>query len=430
MALVALGVDHHATPLAERERLAYSSTELLRVLPQLRASVGLDECAVLSTCNRTEVYGVRGQLTGAFERMAAFLAADRRVAPQLIEGPAFRLHDDAAVGHLFRVASGLESVVLGESQVLGQVRASLTTARRAGTLGPELEALGRYAIVCGKRARTESAIARAPMSFAQAAVTLVRQERGALRGARLLVVGTGTMAGSAITWFKRGGVSRITVVSRTSDRAAALAARRGVRAVPMRALEAALAESDVVVASTTGAEPVLTPRRFATPRAQLVYVIDLGVPRSVAAAVGDLPRVRLFNLDDLQRVVASSLGARTGEVSHVEGIIEEEAARYLAWQRARHVAPAIAQLHAQAEAVRSAEWQRFQEVLSRLPSAQQETVARLTHSIVNKLLHGPVVRLKAYAQSPHGTAYVDAIRNLFGLEAAEPAQPAERAARK
>jgi glutamyl-tRNA reductase len=417
MALVALGVDHHATPLAERERLAYSPAALARLLPRLRSAVPLDECVVVSTCNRTELYGACGHLTGAFERMQAFLAADRRLPPDWIDGRAFRLHDDAAARHLFRVASGLESMVLGEGQVLGQVRSGFSAARRAGTLGPELEALGRYAIACGRRARTETLIGRAPVSFAQAAVALARQEHRELARARLVVIGTGTMAQRVITWFKHSGVEEVTVLSRTFARAAALAARRGLRAVPMSRLREALAQSDIVVVATTASAPLLTASVLPHRRRNPLSIVDLGVPRGVARGVAETPGVHLHDLDDLQRTVSAAQVSRRTEVAQVESIVEEETARYLAWQRARHVAPAIAELHAHAESVRAGELARFERQLERLPAAQRQAVASLTRSIVNKLLHTPVVRLKDYAQGPHGAAYVDVVRSLFGFEA-------------
>lgn len=419
MALVAFGVDHHATPLAERERLAYSPAELARALPRLRAAVPLDECVVVATCNRTELYGACGHLTDAFERMQAFLAADRILQPEWIEGRAFRLHDDAAARHLFRVAAGLESMVLGEGQVLGQVRSGFAAARRARTLGPELEALGRYAIACGRRARTETLIGRAPVSFAQAAVALVRQDHCDLACSRLLVIGTGSMAQRLITWFKHAGVEEVTVLSGTFTRAAALAERRGLHAVPMSQLRAVLAESDIVVVATTASAPVLTASLFPRRRPNPLAIVDLCVPRGVARGVAEAPGVHLHDLDDLQRTISAAQLSRRAEVAQVEAIVEEETARYLAWQRARHVAPAIAELHAHAEAVRTGELARFERQLERLPGAQRQAVISLTRSIVNKLLHTPVVRLKGYAQGPHGAAYVDVVRSLFGFEAIE-----------
>jgi len=422
MALVALGVDQ-STALAERERLVYASAELDGALTRLRAAAQLDECVLLSTCNRTEIYGVGRQLAGTFERLQAFLAADRGVEPQLVDAHAFRLHDDAAVSHLFRVAAGLESVVLGEGQVLGQVRSGFSAARRAGTLGPELDALGRYALACGKRARNESAIARAPVSFPQAALTLARRHVPSLPDARLLVVGAGTMAASTVTWFKRAGVGDIAVASRTPKHADALAQRRQVRAVPLDSVGQAAAVSDIVVVSTSAMEPVLHATMFGGADFRTRCVIDLGVPRGVEAAVGQVPGVRLYDLDDLQHVVAAGQGARTAEIAAVEGIVEEQAVRYLAWQRARHVAPTIEELQARAEAVRSSETQRLRRELGALSPAQEEAIARFSRSLVNKMLHRPVTRLKEYAQDRHGAAYVDAIRNLFGLDSPELAEP-------
>ncbi len=423
MALVALGVDHRSTPLEERERFVYAPAELNGALARLRAAAQLDECVLLSTCNRTELYGICRQLGGAFERLAAFLAADRAVEPQVLEAHAFRLHDDAAVAHLLRVAAGLESMVLGEGQVLGQVRSGFSAARRAATLGPELDALGRYALACGKRARNESAIARSPASFPQAALTLARQHVRSLPDARVLVVGAGTMAASTVTWFKRAGAGDIAVASRTQKHADALAQRRQVRAVPLESVAETVAASDIIVVSTSAMEPVLHAAMFLPGGTSTRCVIDLGVPRGVDAAVAHVPGVRLFDLDDLQQLVAAGHAARTAEIAAVEAIVEEEAARYLVWQRARHVAPTIAQLQAHAEAVRSGETQRLRRELGALSPAQEEAIARFSRSLVNKMLHRPVTRLKEYAQDRHGSAYVDAIRNLFGLDSPELAEP-------
>ncbi len=416
MALVALGVDHHSAPLAERERFSYAPSELPRALPRLRHFAQLDECVLLSTCNRTEVYGIGRDLAGAFDRLQDFLAGDRQLDAPLVVTRVQRRHDDAAVTHLFRVAAGLESMVLGEGQVLGQVRAGFSAARRARTLGPELEALGRHALACGKRARAETAIARAPVSFAQAAVTLARQQHPDLDLTHVLVIGAGTMAASAISWFTRAGAGRVAVVSRTLSRAQAVAGRHGAQAFPLAALEARLSECDVVVVSAAAAQPVLTSAMFPAQRTRAMCVIDMGVPHGVEHAVAALVGVRLFNLDDLQRVVAAARGARSQEVVAVERIVEEEAARYLAWQRARHVAPTIAELNARGEAVRRGEWQRLRRELGTLSPAQERAIARLSRAIVNKLLHAPIIRLKEYAQDRHGAAYVDTVRNLYGLD--------------
>lgn len=418
MSLLLVGLDHRATPLAERERLAYSEAELLAALPRLRESARLEGCVVLSTCNRTEVYASRSTLASGFDAIEAFLAEDRGADVGRISLHAYQLHDEAAAAHLCRVASGLMSMVLGEGQVLAQVRAALTLARRAGTVDAELDSLVRHAIACGRRARSETRISRSPMSFGQAAVAVARQEGLDLSAAAVVVIGTGTMGAPVAAWFHRAGAAGLTVVSHQMERAQAIAAKHLARAASFDDLTAALADADIVV-SASQSEGWCLDESHLRGRIRPLLAIDLGVPRSVAPGVARLPGVRLVDLDQMQEMVMAGRAARAREVTQVESIINEEVSRYATWQRARQVAPTIAELRSRAEDLRRSELARFAGPLQDLSAEQRAAVESVTRSLVNKLLLGPVLRLKEYSQEPHGLAYVDVARSLFGLRSAQ-----------
>lgn len=424
MPILTVGLNHRTAPVALRERFALSGEQLAAALAAARAE--LDEAVVLATCNRTEIYAVGAQVEAGLRALEGVLAA--RAAPRDGAELALRPHCYAYVGadavrQLLRVAAGLDSLILGEPQILGQVRSALAAAEAAGTTGPVLARLLRTALAAGKEARTVTGIARHATSISHAAVALARAEYGTLHGRAVLLIGAGKMAELAadtIAAATRGngapGSASITIVNRTPERAVALATRLGGTARPLTHLADALRVCDVAITSTGAPAPLITPDLLApllAARARRpLLLIDIAVPRDVDPAVGALPGVTLRNIDDLQDTVSAGLAARAGEIEKVEAVLDRHAAGFWAWLQARDVAPTIAALRAKAEAIRAVELARALDRLSHLDERDRNAVAALSVALANKLLHEPTVRLK---RAHDGRQLADAASVLFDL---------------
>lgn len=418
MPVVVVGINHRTAPIDLLERLSISEEELPKALHQLGTYEHILEGAVLSTCNRVEVYASVSKFHGGAQDLKNFLAEFCHVAPEDFVDLAYTYHDEAAVRHLFRVASGLDSMVLGESEILGQVKRAFRIAMDEGMVHRVLGTASRSAIRVGKRARTETAIGRNPVSVSSAAVGLARRVLGdSLEGMSVAVVGAGDMGRLAAQALHAAGAGEITVVNRSTERAAEVATSFATGARPLDDLEEVLASSDVAIFSTTAPQPIadsnlmqrVVDRRPGRP----LFVIDIAVPRDVDPSVGDLDGVVLRDIDDLKEVVTSSLGSRLGEVTKVDSIIDEEVERFVRWEGAADVEPTIAALVAEADEVRSAEVHRL---LGSGPKSERETVDRVTSAIVAKLLHGPIEKMKQMSSSKQGHIYITALRELFGLD--------------
>ena len=399
MNLVLVGTSHRLAPVEVRERVALDlegSAELARRL----ADGG--EAVCLSTCNRTELYLAHGDPEQA-ERLAGAALADGEIE-------LYRLRDEAAALHLFRVAAGLDSLVPGEGEILGQVRA----AYEAGACGPVLDRLFRQALHSGKKVRAETAIGESPASVSSAAAALAQQVFGELEGCRVLLVGAGEVSELAARSLAARGASISAVTSRTQERAEELARRFGAQAVPFEQVGDELARADVVVSSTSAPGYVLTADLVPERKGRPLFVIDLAVPRDVEPAVADLDDCYLYDIDDLEAVVSESLSGRWREAARAESIVAHEAERFRDWQASLDVVPAIASLRERAESIRSGELAKAAGRLDGLSESERRTVESLTTQIVNKLLHVPIVRLKE-AAATEGSGYVDAARHLFGL---------------
>lgn len=427
MHILTLGLNHHTAPVAVRERVALGGERLAAALAAARAETR--EAVILATCNRTELYAVTAHVDSGARALRRVLAALTVAADG--DAPAgatlgsylYEYADGGAVRHLLRVAAGLDSLVVGEPQILGQVREAFDAALAAGTTGPILAQLLRTALSAGKEARTVTEIARGATSISHAAVELARAEcqtaghgRGhGLHDRAVLVIGAGKMATLAAIALAGHG-ARVMVVNRTAARAAALAERLGGRARPFDQLPDALAGCDIVIASTGAAEPVITPDLLG-PVLPLrggrpLLLLDIAVPRNIDPASGALPGVTLRNIDDLQRTVAAGVAARAGEVDKVEAILGRHAATFWDWYRAREVAPTIAALRDQAEAIRKAELAKTLARLGHLDERDRNAIAALSVAIANKLLHEPTTRLK---RPGDGGDFVHAATELFGL---------------
>jgi glutamyl-tRNA reductase len=418
MRLVLVGTSHHRAPLELREQIFVSAADNRELVERL---AGRDaEALVLSTCNRTELYLVHGDEEAAQARAYAELAGLADLSESELAPALYTLTEEAAALHAFRVAAGLDSLIPGEAQILGQVRAAYELAQAADTAGPVLHRLFRQALRVGRRVRTETAIGENPASISSAAAELAERVFGSLEGRRILILGAGKMSDLATVNLISRGVESVFVANRSLERAKRLAARFGGRAVGLDAVEAELERADVVVASTSAQGFVLSAeqvvRAMAKRRGRPIFFIDIAVPRDVDPAVNDIEGCYLYDVDDLERVVEEGVAGRREEAVRAEAIVSEEAQRFRDWQLSLDVVPAIASLRALAESIRMDELARAEGRLGSLSPSQRRAVESLTAQIVNKLLHPPTVRMKEAAAAADGVLYADAIRHLFALD--------------
>ena len=420
MSILVVGVNHRSGPLALLERLTVAPDLVGKSVAGLALRDNVREAALLSTCNRTEVYVVAERFHGAFGDVRDFLCELGHLSVDELTPHLFSQHDDAAVSHLFEVAAGLDSAVLGESEILGQVRVSWDTARDEGAARSTLNLLFRTALETGKRARHETGIGRGTASVSHAAVEMVADVIGDIAGRRVLVVGAGEMGDGVAVALRRAGGADILVANRSADRGAALAERVGGVSIGFDRLDEALVAADVIVTGTGAGSPVLTSPMIEAALVQRgarrpLHIVDIAVPRDVEPAVNDLPGVTVFDLDDLRDWADRGLASRTAEADRVRGIVAEEVENFGLESTARQAAPLVAAMRDSAERMRSSELDRFATRLSQLDDAERASVEALTRAIVAKLLHEPSVRLKTQAGSPQGERNAAAVRDLFGL---------------
>ena len=414
--IVVVGLSHETAPLAIREALAFPKERLAEALARLRSETPLGEAMILSTCNRVEVYGRATEPCA--DAIAAFLAQYHERPPSEIEPHLYRLEGDAAVRHAFRVAASLDSMVLGEPQILGQVKEAYEAAEQAGSLGSVLNALRNRSIAAAKRARSETAIGRNAVSVSHVAVELARKIFGGLRERSVLLVGAGKMSQLAARQMVRDGARASVLGGRTFEKAEQLAAALGGRAAPFEALRQELARADIVI-SGTGAPGIVIRREdveAAQParRGRPLFLIDIAVPRDVDPEVGRLAGVFLYDLDDIKSVADANLRERRKEASAAEAILDEEIREFGEWRRSLDVVPILVELRRRADEIRKAEIEKARRRLGPLTPEQESALEAATSAIVNKLLHTPTVQLKELAGNGHAE-HVGLIRKLFGL---------------
>jgi glutamyl-tRNA reductase len=414
--LALAGISHHTASVELRERVAIDLEAASALARRLVHGGGkAREAVVLSTCNRTELYlaadGPDHVAQAADDALLALAGADAPALAPL----AYRLADESAALHLFRVAAGLDSLVPGEGEILGQVR----DAFEAGAPGPLLDRTFRMALHAGRRARVETAIGESPASVPAAAAALAQQVFEGLEGHNVVLVGAGRTSELTARNLRSRGATVAAVVNRSFDRAERLASSLGARAVALEDVAAALDGADVVVSSTGAPGFVLTLEVLGSAlrarRGKPVLFVDLAVPRDVDPALASIDGCFVYDVDDLEAVVSASLDGRRAEAVAAERIVAAEAERFQAWQASLAVVPAIASLRAQAEEIRAAELGRIEGRLGRLPESERAMVETVTAQIVNKLLHGPTVRMKEAAMTPDGLIYAEVMRHLFGL---------------
>jgi glutamyl-tRNA reductase len=412
--VIVVGVSHRTAALDVRDRLTFRPSELGPALERMRAAAGATEGVMLSTCNRTEVYLVEGPADAApavWRELSGRLAAD--ASPY-----GYVRRDRDAVGHLFRVASGLDSMVLGEAQIHGQVRDAWEQCR--GASGVALNRLFQSALTTSGRVRDETAVARGAASVSSAAVQLAKQIFGTLRGRRAMVLGAGETAALALECLVDEGVHAAIVANRTHDHAVELAARYQARAMHYDECWAELPEVDVLLSSTAAPHAVVTVERVRESIARRgdrpLCILDIAVPRDVEPEVGGLTNVFLYDLDRLQQVIQSNLDRRRAELPVAERIVDDETARYWQWLAGLEAVPVLRTFRARMDTVRDAEVAAALRRLRDLTPEQRRGVEYLAKSLMNKFMHEPSVRLRAAASNGRGLGVVDAMRYLFALD--------------
>jgi glutamyl-tRNA reductase len=420
VSVVVIGLNHRTAPLDLLERMTVGDGQLPKALLDLCTREHISESLVLSTCNRTEVYAVAERFHGAYSDIRNFLADFSFLPPEDFSDHLYVHYDSAAAAHLLAVTAGLDSAVLGESEIQGQVKVAWERARDEGTAGPALNLLLRHALEAGKRARTETGIARNIASVSQAAVAMTGQRLGGVAGRTVVVLGAGEMGEGMAVALAGAGAGDVLVANRTQARATELAARVGGRAVPLVELPDRLADVDVLLTSTGSRAPMIERADLEPVMAgradRPLLIVDIAVPRDVDPAVAEVPGVTLLDMDDLRGFAAAGVAERRREVAAVEAILDDELERYLGATSAREVAPMIVALRDRAEAVRSAELDRLRGRYDDLDERQLGMVDAVTRGLVAKLLHQPTVVLKDAAGSPRGDRLVAALRELFEIE--------------
>jgi glutamyl-tRNA reductase len=419
MQLLLLGVSHRTAPIDLRERLDFSARGVDAALVALAARPPTSEAAVLSTCNRVEIYAACENVEQARRDLEEFLSEFHGV-PALELAPFLysRVGIDAA-RHLFRVASGLDSLVVGEPQILGQVKDAYSLAAERHCTGPLLNKLFHAAFAAAKRVRSETAVSEGAVSVGYAAVALARKIFGDLKGRTVLVVGAGEMGKLTAQHMRSQGIHKMLITSRTAAHADVLADAMAGTAVPWQQLGAALVESDIVITATGSSVPILSrayiEQTIRTRRHRPLFIIDIAVPRDVEPATGDLEQVFLYNIDDLQAVVQENLSKRTAETAQGEALLSEEVARFGTWLDSREAIPTVVALRQRFEAIRLSELHRLEAKLAPLPPEARARVEEITRLLVEKLLIGPTMQLKSIGDAETVATYTEALSRLFNL---------------
>lgn len=415
MALTVVGINHRGAPLDVRERIAYTPNEVAEALAALRSEASVREAVALSTCNRTELYLVEDEDDAA---PAVWSALSARLGAEA-SGYGYVRRDREAVAHLFRVASGLDSMVLGEAQIHGQVRDAWEVSRSHS--GPMLNRLFQTALLVAGRVRNETSLARGAASVSSASVQLAKQIFGSLAGKRAMVLGAGEMAELALECLADQGVRTSIVANRTYERAVEVAKRYGAVAMHYEQCWTELSNVDVLVCSTAAPHAVVGVEQVRpaldTRGDRPLCILDIALPRDVDPAVGQLENVFLYNLDDLQAVVSSNLERRRGEVPTAEELIDGEVARYWEWVGGLSLIPVLTELRERMDVLRSAELETAMRRLRHLPERDRAAVEEFSRKLMNKFLHAPMIGLRSAASNGREAAIADAVRYLFGFDA-------------
>jgi glutamyl-tRNA reductase len=421
MEILVAGLSHKTAPIELRERLAVSEQDLPKPLEMMGDSSELVERMLVATCNRVEVYAVtEGPVDQATEVIAGCLATYCNIEKTEFLDKLYTHTAAEAVRHVFRVASSLDSMVVGEPQILGQVKTAYTIAHAREATGIILNNLLEQAFHVAKRVRTETGVAASAVSVSSAAVELARKIFGDLTGRSVLIIGAGEMAELALRHLVDDGVRSVLVANRNFDRATTLARQFDGRAVTFEAFRQEMVRADIVISATSAPHVILKKEDMHTitqqRRHRPIFLIDIADPRDIDPACNDLQNVYLYNIDDLQSVVEANLKERKREAERAEVIIDREVGVYLNWLRSLDVVPTIVSLRQRMEEIRGAELQKALVRMGELTPEQREAMTAMSHAVVNKILHQPMTELKRRAALQDGHLYTSVLRRLFGLE--------------
>jgi glutamyl-tRNA reductase len=428
MHLFLLGVSHQTAPIEVREQLDFSSRDVGAAVEAVATRYSAGEAVVLSTCNRSEIYVASDDPDRARQGLIEFLVSYHGLPAAAFESHVFVRTDEDVSRHLFRVAAGLDSLVVGEPQILGQVKDAFQVAATRQCVGPVLTRLFHTSFGVGKRVRSETALGEGAVSVGFTAVALARKIFGKLEGRRVLVVGAGEISTLTAQHLRAQGVGDIVITSRTAAHAEALAIDVDGRAVPWAELRTALQTADIVITATGSPRPILTRADVETVssrrRGEPLFFIDIAVPRDVEASVGEMEQVFLYNVDDLQAIVQENLSRRSSEIVKAEAIVTQEVERFSAWRRSRSAVPTVVALRQRFEQIRRAELRRLDTKLAGLSPEARASVDEVTRLIVENLLLAPTSQLKALPDEETQIAYTEAVNRLFELREDTPVSPA------
>jgi glutamyl-tRNA reductase len=425
MEIVLIGLNHRTATVELRERVVFSVEQACAAADQLRSRGILEETLVLSTCNRSELYGVPREITadsaGAVEN---FLASFHQLPPTALNASLYRHRDRSAVHHLFRVAAGLDSMLLGEAEILGQVREAYRIALDHGATGPVLNRMFQGALEVGKRVRNETEIGTRPVSVAFAGVKLAERIFGKLNNHRALIVGAGATSEQVVRHLCDRGIKQLRVVNRTEEHAVDLAARFGGDVIPWQNLNAALEWPDLIVTSISSPEPILTrkiiERAMAARGNRSLLMIDLGVPRNVAADADGIYNTYLYNVDDLTEIVEQNKKAREAEIPRAETIIEEQIEKFMHWQAGVEVGAVVGDLRAKLEAERETFLRERMAAMSHLSEKDRAEVGKLLEEFLNRVVIDPAEKLRSTPELRRKLQNLEALRDFFHLDREKP----------
>lgn len=421
MRLIAIGLNHTTAPVEVREKLAFPEPDQAGVLRQLMDDYGVCEAAVLSTCNRSEIYAVSNH-PSPMDDLQRYLGQVHGVDVAALEAHFYRLEEADAVRHLFGVACGIDSLVIGESQILGQVRGALETAQRVGSARLLINEAFQRALRMGKRARTETDIGRGRLSVSTAAVELAGRIFDRLEGRQALLLGAGEMVELTTQYLVEGGIGHVVVANRTRERALELARRFSGRAAPLEDLATELESADIVISSTAAPGFLILPdmvrQAMEGRRGRPMFLIDIAVPRDIDPQVRECDNVFLFDIDDLEQVVGANRQEREQEIDNVQRLIDEEHVEFEQWLSALGTGPLIQSLLQHTAALRQQELEKWSGKLAHLSDEDRKTVEAVLRGFSNKLLHDPLVQIRHLAGEENGLSQLDTVQRLFSLERA------------
>jgi len=425
-----IGCNHRTAPVELRERVAFTTEQALDAAKQLRSRGILEEAVVVSTCNRSELYGVPGDASPSVaDAMEDFLTSYHRIPRGELAGRTYRWLGTDAIRHLYRVAAGLDSMLLGEAEILGQVRAAYSRALEHGATGPILNRVFQGALEVGKRVRAETEVAARPMSVSLAGVKLAERVFGSLKGRSALILGAGEVAEQVVEHLRNRGIGNLCVVNRSFDRARHLAERMGGEAVAWDSLETVLSSPDIIVTSIGDIGSVLTRDKFVRALAardgRPVFVVDLGVPRNIAADVAGLYNLYLYNVDDLGEIVEQNKRAREAEIPRAETIIAEHVAKFENWRAALEATSIIDDLRGRFSAEREALLRERLAAMHGISPEERERLSKITEDLIERLLQEPTTRLRNGRGVPGHLSVIEALRRVFGLDREEQGRESE-----